>query len=142
MNIKLKAMKTKSILTATVLALGMMCVAFTTVQQSKPWPVPEKNAKMANPVKSNGESIAAGKALWNLHCASCHGKKGLGDGTKAAQLKTQPEDLSTAKLQGQSDGSLFYKISEGRDDMPGFKKKIPDPEDIWNVVNYIRTLKK
>lgn len=135
-------MKTGSILAASFLAVSITSAAFTTVQQTKPWPVPEKNAKMANPVKSNGESISAGKALWTLHCASCHGKKGLGDGSKAAQLKTQPEDLSTAKLQGQSDGSLFYKISEGRDDMPGFKKKIPDTEDIWNLVNYIRTLKK
>jgi mono/diheme cytochrome c family protein len=135
-------MKSKLILATSVIATSVMSVAFTTVQQTKPWPVPEKNAKMANPVKSNSESISAGKALWNLHCASCHGKKGLGDGSKAAQLKTQPQDLSAAKLQSQSDGSLYYKISEGRDDMPSFKKKIPDTEDIWNLVNYIRTLKK
>ncbi|MDP9048480.1 MAG: cytochrome c, partial [Bacteroidota bacterium] len=91
---------------------------------------------------SNGESVSSGKALWNLHCASCHGKKGLGDGSKAAQLKTIPQDLSKAGLQAQPDGSLYYKIAEGRDDMPSFKKKIPDTEDIWSVVNYIRTLKK
>ncbi|MBS1527873.1 MAG: cytochrome c, partial [Bacteroidetes bacterium] len=121
---------------------SIMSFAFTSIQQSKPWPVPEKNAKMANPVKADKESVSAGKALWNMHCASCHGKTGLGDGSKAAQLKTQPQDLTTAALQSQSDGSLFYKISEGRDDMPSFKKKIADPEDIWNLVNYMRTLKK
>lgn len=123
-------------------AACVMSVAFTTIQQPKPWPVPEKNAKTVNPVKSSAESIASGKSLWNLHCASCHGKKGLGDGSKAAQLKTQPEDMSKSSLQAQSDGSLFYKISEGRDDMPSFKKKIPDAEDIWNLVNFARTLKK
>ncbi len=126
----------------SILALSMVSFAFTLIQQSKPWPVPEKSAKMANPVKADKASIAAGKSLWNLHCASCHGKTGLGDGSKAAQLKTQPEDMTKAALQGQSDGSMYYKISEGRDDMPSFKKKIPDAEDIWNVVNYIRTLKK
>ena len=26
--------------------------------------------------------------------------------------------------------------------MPSFKKKITDPDDIWSLVNYIRTLKK
>ena len=135
-------MKIKLMLTASVFAASIISVAFTTVQQPKPWPVPEKNAKMANPVKSSKESIAAGKSLWNLHCASCHGKTGLGDGSKAAQLKTQPEDMTKGAAQSQSDGSLFYKISEGRDDMPSFKKKIPDAEDTWNVVNYIRTLKK
>jgi mono/diheme cytochrome c family protein len=135
-------MKNKLILAASVLTACTMSLAFTINQQPKPWPVPEKNAKMANPVKSNGESISAGKALWSQHCSSCHGKKGLGDGSKAAQLKTVPQDLSKASLQSQSDGSLYYKISEGRDDMPSFKKKIPDTEDLWSVVNYIRTLKK
>jgi mono/diheme cytochrome c family protein len=135
-------MKIKLMLATSVLAVSVMSLAFTVESQTKPWPVPEKNAKTANPVKSNKESVAAGKALWSLHCASCHGKTGLGDGSKAAQLKTQPEDISKAAIQSQSDGSVFYKISEGRDDMPSFKKKIPDQEDIWNLVNFIRTLKK
>src|ERR1022692_3393921 len=119
-------MKQKLILAASVLAVGFMSVAFKLNQQPKPWPVPEKDAKAVNPVKSGPESISAGKSLWNLHCASCHGKTGLGDGNKAAQLKTQPGDFSKASTQSQSDGSLFYKIAEGRDDMPSFKKKIAD----------------
>jgi len=135
-------MKTKLMLTTSVLAAGIMSFAFTTIQQSKPWPVPDKNAKAVNPVKSSKESIAEGKSLWSLHCASCHGKTGLGDGSKAAQLKTQPEDMTKGASQSQSDGSLAYKITEGRDDMPAFKKKIPDQEDIWSLVNFIRTLKK
>jgi mono/diheme cytochrome c family protein len=135
-------MKRKSILTTAAIALSIIGFAFTTAQQSKPWPVPDKYAKMKNPDKSNAESISAGKSLWNMHCSSCHGKKGLGDGTKAAQLKTQPQDMTLASFQSQSDGSIFYKTSEGRNDMPSFKKKIPDPDDIWSLVNYIRTLKK
>lgn len=134
-------MKRKSILATLVLAVSIMSMAFTTNQPTKPWPVPDKNARMANPVKSNGESISAGKALWNLHCASCHGKKGLGDGNKAAQLKTSPQDLSKAAIQSQSDGAIFYKMSEGRGDMPSFKKKIPDEEERWSIVNFVRTLK-
>ena len=135
-------MKSKLLIATSVLTVSMASFAFTLVQQTKPWPVPDKNAKTANPVKSDKESLAAGKSLWNLHCASCHGKTGLGDGSKAAQLKTQPQDMTKASLQAQSDGSLYYKISEGRDDMPSFKKKIPDSEDIWNLVNFIITLKK
>jgi len=135
-------MKRKLTLFAAVLTVSVLSFAFTSIQQPKPWPVPDKNAKMANPVKSNSESINAGKALWNLHCSSCHGKKGLGDGSKAAQLKTTPQDMSKGDLQSQSDGALYYKISEGRDDMPSFKKKIPEAEDIWNLVVFVRTLKK
>ena len=139
---KQSKMKKHLISVTSALAICIICFAFTTAQQTKPWPVPDKNVKMANSVKADAESISAGKALWNMHCSSCHGKKGLGDGSKAAQLKTQPQDMTLASFQSQSDGSIFYKTSEGRDDMPSFKKKMPDPDDIWSLVNYIRTLKK
>ena len=106
------------------------------------WPVPDKYKKMANPVKADAASIAEGKALWVKHCQSCHGKTGLGDGSKAAQLKSEPGDFSKASVHAQSDGSLFYKVLEGRDDMPSFKKKIPDQNELWSVVNYMRKFKK
>jgi len=126
-----------------LVSIGVTFAAFTIkTQQKEPWPVPDKYLKMANPVKSNGESISGGKELWVQHCQSCHGKKGLGDGTKAASLKTEAGNFSLAETQNQPDGSLFYKIAEGRKDMPGFKKKIPDQDDIWNLVNFIRTMKK
>mgnify|MGYP001143816952 CR=1 FL=1 len=94
---------------------------------------------MPNPIKSDAESLGTGKEIWIKHCQSCHGKSGKGDGSKAAQLKTVPEDMTKAEVQNQSDGSLFYKSSEGRKDMPSFKKKIPDENDIWQVVAYLRT---
>jgi len=115
---------------------------FKSLNDKKPWPVPDNYKTMKNPVASDAESIANGKTLYATHCKSCHGTKGLGDGSKAAQLKTEPGNFSTADFQSQTDGSLFYKTSEGRDDMPSFKKKIPDTDDRWSVVNYMRTLKK
>jgi mono/diheme cytochrome c family protein len=133
-------MKTKYYLVG-LLMLSSGFFSFT-YYQAKPWAVPDKNAKMANPVKSDAETIKVGKEIWNKHCASCHGKTGAGDGSKAAQLKTAMEDMSTAAVQGQTDGTLYYKMSEGRDEMPSFKKKIPDTEDLWSVVNYLRTFKK
>ena len=127
-----------------LIGLLMVSSAFFsfTYYQTKPWPVPEKNAKMANPVKSDAETIKVGKEMWTKHCVSCHGKTGAGDGTKAAQLETAMEDMSAASVQGQSDGELFYKISEGREEMPSFKKKISDTEELWSVVHFMRTLKK
>jgi len=110
--------------------------------QKKPWPVPDAAKNKKNTVAANAGSIADGKTLWSTHCKSCHGAKGLGDGTKAPQLKTEPGDFSKSDVQIQTDGSFFYKISQGRDDMPGFKNKIPDQDEIWSLVNYMRTLKK
>ena len=122
-------------------ALFVGVISFRMAQE-EPWPVPDKYMKMANPVKADATSIADGKQLWFQHCTSCHGKTGKGDGPKAAQLKSLPHDLSKADIQSQPDGSFFYKTSEGRKDMPSFKKKIPEQDDIWSIVNYIRTLKK
>ncbi len=127
-----------------ILATGMLTLAFIgkNTVQPKPWIVPEKCNKMVNPVKADAESIKEGKALYIKHCQSCHGKTGLGDGTKASTLDTDAGDFSKPKFQQQSDGILYYKTAEGRDDMPSFKKKIPDEDDHWNIVNYLRTFKK
>ncbi len=127
-----------------ILVVGLLTVAFIGKKsfEPKPWNVPDKYNKMGNPVKADAESIKGGKALYAKHCQSCHGKTGLGDGTKASTLDTEAGDFSKAKFQQQTDGALYYKTLEGRDDMPSFKKKIPDEEDHWHVVNYMRTFKK
>ena len=119
----------------------ILILGFSTFTQTTPWNVPEKAAKTPNPVKADAASQETGKSLWVKHCQSCHGKKGMGDGNKAAQLKTSPGDFTKADFQNQPDGAIFHKTSEGRGDMPGFKKKIPDADEIWSLVNYIRTFK-
>lgn len=125
-----------------VMSAFIVVAGFTTFDQAKPWAVPDVAKNKKNPVASDAAGIATGKGLWDLHCKSCHGSKGLGDGSKAAQLKTEPGDFSKADFQAQTDGALFYKITEGRDDMPNFKKKVSDEDDRWNLVNYMRKLKK
>lgn len=134
----------KKVLVILTIALGLTGISFnvTNDQPKKPWAVPDNYKKMKNPDATNAKSIAEGKELYATHCKSCHGTKGMGDGSKAAQLKTEPGDFSKADFQSQSDGSIFYKTTEGRDDMPSFKKKISDEDDRWNLVNFIRTLKK
>lgn len=126
--------------------VGVLCMFFLVSSFSKvvaqEWTVPDKYKKMTNPVKVDNSTLAEGKTLWAKHCQSCHGKTGMGDGTKAAQLKTEPGNFTKASFQEQSDGSLFYKTLEGREDMPSFKKKIPDQSEIWSIINYIRTFKK
>ena len=136
-------MKTKlaiAIISATV-CLFSTAFRSSSLKQPKVWVVPDKYLKMANPVASNPESIKEGKELWIKHCQSCHGKSGRGDGQKASELKTEPGNFTLPVTQKQPDGSLFYKIYEGREDMPSFKKKIPEADDIWNLVNYVRTFK-
>jgi mono/diheme cytochrome c family protein len=102
--------------------------------QDDPWFVPEKFVSMDNPISGQ---IELGKEMYTVHCKSCHGKEGLGDGPKAAQLDTEPGDFTDENFQKQSDGTLFYKIWIGKDDMLGFDKKLSQTET-WAVINYIR----
>ncbi len=113
--------------------------AFTTVNDQDEWEVPGKYERMENPYSADKESLKVGKSLYNKHCKSCHGNEGLGDGSKAAQLETPCGDFTAEAFQSQSDGAVFYKSKFGRGDMPSFEKKIPYDEDIWHVVNYMRT---
>ncbi len=134
-------MKLRFSVLGSVLAAAVLVSGYGFISPNDPWPVPEKYQKMPNPVKADAASLATGKSLWGKHCASCHGKTAMGDGTKAATLKTHPGDFSKPEFKSQPDGAIFYKTLEGRKDMPSFKKKIPDEDDIWSVVNYIRSLK-
>ena len=121
-------------------ALVVAFSAFTSSDdQAKPWDAPPKFVKMDNPQDANKESLKVGKRLYNKHCKSCHGSEGLGDGSKAAKLDTPAGDFSADAFTSQTDGSLFYKTKFGRDEMPNFEKKIPYDEDIWHIVNYMRT---
>ena len=112
--------------------------SFTTFVQEE-WKVPEKYLNMENPTDPE-EDIAIGKSLYDKHCKSCHGKEGYGDGPKADDMNGDLGDFSSEEFQAQTDGALFYKTSFGRDDMPEYTKKIPDDEDRWLIVNYMRTL--
>lgn len=134
-------MKKTLIIPGMALFVAFLWLAFGLATPPKPWPVPDAHKNKKNPVAANAASIKNGQSLYNLHCASCHGKKGKGDGPKAANLKTDSGDFTLESFHKQTDGELFYKTVEGRDDMPSFKKKLSDPNDVWDVVNFMRTLK-
>jgi mono/diheme cytochrome c family protein len=120
---------------------ALMFLSISLVAQTKPWVVPANFKSMKNPIAMSDASTQAGQALYVKTCAACHGKTGLGDGPKAKSLKTTPTDFSKADSQKQTDGEHFYKTKTGRGDMPKYEGKLSD-DDIWNVVNYVRTLKR
>src|SRR5438477_13085420 len=103
------------------------------------WRVPKRAASLRNPIASDAQSLAAGKIVYRKQCQSCHGGIGKGDGPGAKDLTVSPSDLSDSSLWSQSDGELFWKITEGKKPMPAFRKLLND-EQRWHVVNYIRTL--
>jgi mono/diheme cytochrome c family protein len=136
--LKCEIMKSLKLVFTSVL---LMFFSISLIAQPKPWIVPANFKTMKNPIATGDASTKAGLALYTKNCASCHGKAGLGDGVKARSLKEFPGDFSKADFQKQSDGDLFYKTKFGRDEMPKYDGKLAD-DDIWNIVNYMRTFKK
>jgi mono/diheme cytochrome c family protein len=95
-----------------------------------------------NPVAATPKSISAGEASFQKYCRFCHGDAGKGDG-KAAPKDSRPADLTDATWDhGSADGDIFRIISDGAPPpsaMKGFKSRMT-PNEIWNLVNYIRSL--
>ena len=110
-------------------------------QQRTPWITPKVNQDIKNPIPADKTALADGKAMYTANCAPCHGDKGRGDGPAAAALNPKPADHSSATVQSETDGSLFWKLSEGRNPMPSYKKILTDKQR-WELINYIRTLSK
>jgi mono/diheme cytochrome c family protein len=115
-------------------------VAFTSDYQDE-WVVPAEYVNKKNPTDPTVD-LNIGKALYKKHCQSCHGAEGYGDGPKAGGLKGDLGDFSSEEFHQQTDGEIFYKSYIGRGDMPNYEKKIPDEEDMWLIVNYMKTLKE
>ena len=128
--------KTKNLVLLAVLTLGLL--SFGTILQEE-WVVPDEYQNMKNPTDPSVD-LDIGKSLYAKHCQSCHGKEGYGDGKKAEEVEGDLGDFSSAEFQAQTDGALFYKTSFGYKDMPEYTKKMPDDEDRWLIVNYMRTL--
>ena len=111
--------------------------AMTSAWAQGEWKAPADAKKMKNPVKGVGNA----KKTIQTNCVTCHGASGKGDGPAAAALPPpKPADWTSAKVQSESDGELFWKISNGRGAMPPWKHLAE--KDRWEIVNYIRTLKK
>lgn len=98
-------------------------------------------AKLQNPVAASPASIAAGRKTYQLLCARCHGPSGKGDGGGAG-AGGQPADFTDDVWEfGASDGEIYAAIAEGTSaDMESYADRIAAAE-IWNLVNYLRTLK-
>lgn len=107
----------------------------------KKWGMPPAADAIKNPFLNNAALTASGKQTYITFCTSCHGDKGKGNGVAASALDTRPADHSAPAVQLQSDGALFWKITNGKSPMPSYKILLTD-EQRWACINYIRTLAK
>jgi mono/diheme cytochrome c family protein len=127
----------RSAAVAGVAATLVAGAALTAAWAQGEWKAPAEAKATKNPVKGVGNA----KKNIETNCVTCHGAGGKGDGPAAAALPPpKPADWTSAKIAAESDGELFWKISNGRGAMPPWKH-LPD-KDRWEIINYIRTLQK
>jgi mono/diheme cytochrome c family protein len=127
-----------------VVAMGMMAAGRVAAQQAEPapWVVPDDAKKVKNAFPPTPDTLADAQQLFTDNCVLCHGEKGLGDGPGAKAIKVKPANFTDAKMMAaETDGSLYWKMSNGRGPMPAWKDTLTDKER-WELVGYIRKLTK
>jgi mono/diheme cytochrome c family protein len=114
-------------------ALAMLWAQNVAYRPDEGWQAPRVAAERDNPLPATPEIVGGGRKLFRRHCAECHRGDGQG-GKKAA-------DLLLPVVQEQSDGALFWKISNGnpRRGMPSWGR-LPEPQR-WQLVLYLRALR-
>jgi mono/diheme cytochrome c family protein len=120
---------------AAFIALGTPAMA----QNPGPWNAPASASAKKNPFAGNAGAAAEGKKIFMMTCAPCHGTSGRGDGPAAVALNPKPANYTTKAISAESDGALFWKLSEGRGAMVPFKSTYSEKQR-WELITYIRTL--
>jgi mono/diheme cytochrome c family protein len=116
------------------------------------WSAPAADRARVAPFPKQAGAVERGKALYVKHCALCHGESGAGNGTMShlheQRTGRRPQDLTDKVVQDSlTDGEIFWKISngwrrQGLIIMPQFATEIPEEDDRWSVVRFVRSLKK
>ncbi len=121
--------------------IALFLIVFALPLQSQEWIAPETAAGLKNPYAEDEQLADLGKKVYQNMCVACHGIDGKGDPLMLKTLNPPPADLSSEKVQRQTDGALFWKITTGRGAMASYANVLSEKER-WALVQYIRTLKK
>lgn len=120
-----------------IVALALLGLWASTAIAATGWEAPASAKALKSP-GDKASNVKLGQALFQENCVICHGKAGKGDGEAAKAMSPRPKSLIDRSVQAQTDGELFWKISEGREAMPGWKSL--SEKERWSLVQYIRAL--
>lgn len=119
-----------------IIFFGIFC--FIGEVSAHGWMAPKSAANKKNPLTADRNSVDSGKDVYVQFCAVCHGENAEGRSKENAGTQTDPPNLKK-RLNSHSDGDFFWKIQNGKKDMPSFKADLQDKE-IWSVILFLRDL--
>ena len=93
----------------------------------------------SNPVPVTADLLERGQQRYNIYCAPCHSRTGLGNGMVVQRGFLPPPSLHDTRIVQLPDGQIFQVISKGLRNMPSYAKQIPEA-DRWAIVAYVRAL--
>ncbi len=94
-----------------------------------------------NPIGTSPEIIAKGEEIYNLYCFACHGETGYGDGAAGGAMGVKPANFHDPKFSKQKDGTIFWKLTNGKGNMPPFKEILKE-EQRWQLIAYLKEFGK
>jgi mono/diheme cytochrome c family protein len=106
--------------------------------QGQEWIVPEDKKGKLSTFPFDDNTRKTGEKLYSINCISCHGTPGKANYLK---LVPPPGDPATEKIQRNSDGEIFYKLTTGRGQMPSFRSVLSSAE-MWNIISFLRSYNK
>jgi len=137
--------------TAIILSLVVLVTACTSAQSgTTPSPGESASSSLENPLKPTPESLASGKKLYDRLCAECHGEKGDGVSEIAAAMAADevhpPNLIDDVWEHGSTDSAIFVSIRDGVGGAGAMKglngRPGIGPTEMWQMVNYVRSLKQ
>lgn len=109
--------------------------------QESDWKAPKTADALKNPLKGNSKATAEGKRIYQQMCVLCHGVTGKGNGEAGLTLEKKPANFLAFKVKKESDGVIFWKITNGKAPMASYEELLSEDQR-WQLVNYIRELEK
>jgi mono/diheme cytochrome c family protein len=99
-------------------------------QQNRRWTAPPAAAQRTNPLVHRPDAERGGRKVFHERCAMCHGPD--------AEGTDKGPSLTARRVRAQSDGALFWKITQGNTHggMPTFSF-LPEPQR-WQLVLHLR----
>jgi mono/diheme cytochrome c family protein len=124
-----------------LISITILFLVIKGYSQTTDWVAPTEANSIKNPITSTQDGLKEAKKVYTQQCAICHGDAGNGNGIAGAALKPKPASFTSDKFSSQTDGAIFWKLTNGKPPMAAYNQMLT-LEQRWQMINFIRTYKK